>query len=278
MTTAQDDWFINQHYGRRDLGERILAGLQAVGKDPQRLLPSDLTPVDHFHVGGKDATLQLIQLVGVQAGMEVLDVGGGLGGPARMLASERACRVTVLDLTQEYCQVGQMLTARAGLSDLVRFQQGNALDMPFPDESYDVVWTQNCSMNIADKELLYAELQRVLRPSGRLALHDVLAGPVQPLHFPVPWTRDPAMSFLRQPDEIRQLLSRMGFRELGWIDVSFTSLAWYRERLAVFSPQAELPPLGLHLLLPDFGQMLPNLISNVEEDRMVVVQALFERL
>jgi sarcosine/dimethylglycine N-methyltransferase len=278
MTTAKDDQTVKMHYGRGDLYRRILNGLQAAGKNPEQLEPNDLTPVDQFHIGGKDATLQLMHLVGVQPGMEVLDVGGGLGGPARMLAVEATCRVTVLDLTEEYCRVGEMLTVRTGLSNHVSFQQGNVLQMPFADDHFDVVWKQHCSMNIAEKEQLYTQIHRVLHPTGRLALHEILAGAVQPLHFPVPWARDPALSHLRQASELRQLLARLGFKELVWIDVSGPSLAWYRERLAATSTQAGPPPLGLHLLLPDFGQMLPNLVRNLEEDRMVVVQAVFERL
>ncbi len=236
LTMQEDDYEINQHYGRGDLGTTILAALQAAGKNPQRLTPDDLAPVDQFHTAGKQATLELMHLAELQAGMEVLDVGGGLGGAARLLAAEQGCKVTVLDLTQEYCRVGELLTARTGLSDRVSFQQGSALDMPFPEARFDVVWTQHSSMNIADKARLYAEVRRVLRPAGRLAFHEIMAGPVQPIHFPVPWAHEPAISFLR-------------------------------------------PPVGLHLLLgPRFGEMFGNQVRNLQEHRITVIQAVFERI
>src|SRR5260370_32255933 len=115
MTMQQDDYEINHHYGREDLGTTILAALQAAGKNPQQLTPDDLAPVDQFHTAGKQATLELMHLAAIQAGMEVLDVGGGLGGAARLLAAQQGCKVTVLDLTPEYCRVGELLAALTGL-------------------------------------------------------------------------------------------------------------------------------------------------------------------
>jgi len=273
----EDDYEINQHYGRGDLGTTILAALQAAGKNPQRLTPDDLAPVDQFHTAGKQATLELMHLAALQAGMEVLDVGGGLGGAARLLAAEQGCKVTVLDLTQEYCRVGELLTARTGLSDRVSFQQGSALDMPFPEARFDVVWTQHSSMNIADKARLYAEVRRVLRPAGRLAFHEIMAGPVQPIHFPVPWAHEPAISFLRPPEEVRALLIGSGFKEVSWVDTTAMSVTWFQQRSV---PQGSgTPPLGLHLLLgPRFGEMFGNQVRNLQEHRITVIQAVFERI
>lgn len=265
---------INQHYGRGDLGTTILAALEAAGKNPEQLTPDDLAPIDHFHTAGKQATLDLMHLAALQAGMEVLDVGGGLGGAARLLATEKGCQVMVLDLTEEYCQVGEMLTARTGLSEHVSFQHGSALDMPFPNPHFDVVWLQHISMNIADKARLYAEIRRVLRPTGRLVFHEVMAGPVQPIHFPVPWAPDPTISFLRPPEEIRTLLIDTGFKEVQWRDTSAASVTWFQQRIA--SQESGTPPLGLHLLLgPKIGEMFRNQVHNLQEHRVVITQAVF---
>jgi ubiquinone/menaquinone biosynthesis C-methylase UbiE len=159
---------LNQHYGRGDLGAAIVAALGAAGKDPNTLTPDDLAPVDQFHIRGQEATLELVRLAELEPGAHVLDVGGGLGGPARTLAVTVGCRVTVLDLTEEYCRVGADLTQRAGLADRVSFRHGDALALPFEAGSFDAVWTQHSSMNIADKEALYREAHRVLRPGGRI--------------------------------------------------------------------------------------------------------------
>ena len=272
---------VNAHYGHQELGQLILDGLRAAGKDPDRLSPDDLAPVDQFHTRGKDGTWELVRLAGLQGGEQVLDVGGGLGGPARTLAHEVGCQVAVLDLTEEYCRVGALLTERCGLGDRVTFHHGDALAMPFADGAFDVVWTQHSSMNIADKERLYAEIHRVLRPDGRVALHEIMAGPVQPVHFPVPWAPDPSISFLQPPETIRALLKHTGFDEMAWSDVSQPALAWFRERAAASAAagSATLPPLGLHLLLgPLFSTAFQNQVRNLEENRIVIVQAVCRRL
>jgi MPBQ/MSBQ methyltransferase len=270
---------LNTHYARLDLGAAILAGLHAAGKNPEAPTLEDLAPVDQFHTGGKAATLELAQLVSLNAQMEVLDVGGGLGGAARLLASQIGCRVAVVDLTEAYCQVGEMLTRRTGLSQWVTFQHGNALELPFADQSFDLVWSQHATMNIAQKARLFAELARVLRPGGRLAFHEVMAGPNTPISFPVPWASDQQLSFLWPPEEVRSLLVGSGWREHAWVDKTAVSLAFFQERLALFErAPADLPQLGLHLLLGErFGAAFGNMVRNLQEQRITVIQAVFER-
>ncbi len=202
--------------------------------------------------------------------MRVLDVGGGLGGPARTIASEIGCQVTVLDLTEEYCRVGEMLTARTGLSDRVAFRHGDALAMPFADGSFDAVWTQHATMNIEDKEGLYAEIHRVLRPGGRHALHEVMAGPVQPIHFPVPWASDATISFLRPPETVRALLKQVGFTEVVWVDVT-------AQATEPPPPAGGPSPFGKHLLVSDFPTRGRNFGRNLDEGRVRVIQGVFER-
>src|SRR5690606_5294275 len=141
----------------------------------------------------------------------VLDVGSGIGGTSRCLAREFGCRVTGIDLTEEYCRTAAMLSARIGLAHLVDYRQGDATNLPFADASFDVVWTEHAAMNIPDKLRLYREMHRVLEPGGTLAIHDILAGPSDEVLFPVPWARTPESSFLVTPDELRKLLDEAGF-------------------------------------------------------------------
>jgi ubiquinone/menaquinone biosynthesis C-methylase UbiE len=280
--SQQDDYrAVGEHYARGDLAAVILAALHEAGKDPDSITVQDLVPVDQLHTRGKDATLELARLAGMTPEMRVLDVGGGLGGPARTLASEIGCSVEVLDVTEEFCRAGEMLTTRTGLGDLVSFRHASALDIPHPDASFDAVWMQHSSMNIADKERLYAEIHRVLRSGGHLALHEIMAGPVAPILFPVPWARTPEISFLRPPEEVRTLIiTGIGFDESAWVNETASALRWFRKRLAAADAASEeLPPLGLHLVLgADVGQMFSNLARNLQEDRVVVVQGVFERL
>ncbi len=269
---------VDRHYGRAALHHAILEGLRAAGKNPDAPTPEDLAPVDQFHSRGKEATLELAHLAGLGRGARVLDVGGGIGGPARVLASELGCRVTVLDLTEEFCRVGADLTRRTGLGDQIEFRHGDALELPFGEAAYDAAWTQHSTMNIADKDRLYREIHRVLRPGGRLAMHEIMAGPNQPIHFPVPWAPEPAISHLRPPEAVRQLIGGIGFKEVVWRDESATSLKWFRERVAATAAAGGPLPLGIHLLLgADAGSMFKNVGRNLEEERVRIIMAVWER-
>jgi len=272
-----DEKSVEQHYGRGDLFERILAGLQAAGKsiDPIRL--DDLGPVDNFHTRGTAATQELMERAGIKAGMHVLDVGGGLGGTARFLASKVGCQVTVLDLTEEFCRTGKLLTERAGLSGQIDFRHDSALDIPFPDSHFDLVWMQHSAMNIADKERMYSEIYRVLRPGGQLAFHEVMAGEVFPIHFPAPWAREQTISYLRSPEAIRTLLKDTGFVEVDWLDETAICAAWFDQYAAGILANP-FPPVGLHLILGnDYPAIFQNHMRSLAEHRIAVIQAVFLR-
>lgn len=277
MTVDAEGRLVDEHYGRGNLTERILEALRDAGKDTGALDAADLSSIDHFHTGGRRATLDLAHLAGITSGMRVLDAGGGLGGPARVLASEFGCRVEVLDITEEFCRAGEMLTERTGLSDLVSFRHGSALEMPYPDASFEFVWTQHSSMNIADKEQLYREIHRVLRPGGRLAMHEIMAGPNSPVHFPVPWACKPEISHLLPPEEVRSLLAAIGFKELAWVDETASAAEWFQRRSRAKPSEGSLPP-GLTLLMgPDSGEMFQNQVRNLRENRITLIQSVFER-
>lgn len=269
---------VNDHYAPGGLTTAIRDALRTAGKGVADLRRQDLAAVDHFHIGGEAATLDLAALAGLATGQRVLDVGGGLGGPARTLAAIHGCHVTVLDLTAEFCRTGAQLTAWTGLADRVTFVNGDALALPFPDGCFDLVLTQHSTMNIPDKERLFRELHRILRSGGRLALHEIVAGPRLPVRYPVTWARTPALSFLPAPVTLRPLLAAVGFTERSWRDVTGAV------RAALLAPRpsgegATAPsPLGMHLLLgPDTAERQGNLACNLTEGRIGIVQAVLER-
>src|SRR2546426_4457408 len=213
---SQSAQAVADHYKKRALGDVILAALKAAGKDIERLTPDDLAPVDEFHSGGRNATVRLAQLAGINGSERVLDVGCGIGGPSRYLASTFGCQVTGLDLTQEFVALAAMLAQRTRLADKVTYRQGNALAMPFPDASFDLVWSQNAAMNIADRDRLYGEMRRVLAPAGRLAFQDVAAGPRGGPHYPPPRANDKSIRFLATPPSTRAAPQRIGLPGPPW--------------------------------------------------------------
>jgi ubiquinone/menaquinone biosynthesis C-methylase UbiE len=268
---------VENHYTSGDLGAAILAALQRMGKDIDHLTPDDLAPVDEFHGGQRPATIRLAELLGLSGDERVLDVGSGLGGPSRFLAWRYGVRVSGVDLTAEFVQVAEMLTRRTGLEGVVDYRQGNALDLPFADASFDAVWSQNAAMNIPDRDRLYGEMRRVLKPGGKLALQEVAAGPGGAPHFPVQWAREPAISFLFPPDVTRAKLEAAGFRVLTWQDTTPEALesASRRTRNAEGAP----PPLGTHLILGDeWRAMFRNSARNLEERRTELFNAILERV
>ncbi len=274
MTNARA---VEDHYTRSSLGDTILSALREAGKDLEHLTPDDLAPVDEFHSGQRNATVRLAQLAGVSGAEDVLDVGCGIGGPSRFLAKAFGCRVTGLDLTAEFVEVANMLARRTGLAGKVTYRQGDALDLPFPDASFDLVWSQNAAMNIADRDRLYAEMRRVLRPAGRLAIQDVAAGPGGEPYYPTPWASDKSISFLFAPEVTREKLERAGFRVVAWHDPTPESLEQALARAKALET-GSLPPLGLHILIgPNFPAVSRNMVRNLEEARITLINAVLER-
>jgi len=220
----------NAYWGRDGLEEKILDALAAAGKNVDSLTIDDLAPADQFHGGGKGATERLARLAALKPGTRVLDVGGGLGGPARTLAGQFGCRVAVVDLTESYVRTGAALTARLGLADRVTHRVGDAL-----------------------------------------ALDEPMAGPVQPVVFPVMWARDASASFLRAPDAMRALIEAAGFQVRAWDDVT--------DEVAGPGSAAAIPAHSVQRII--MGEALDAIVragqQNRADRRIVMTQAVLER-
>jgi SAM-dependent methyltransferase len=247
------------HYGRGQLEELILAAVAREGKDPENLTAVDLAAVDEFHVGGLEATQELAKHMELRAGLRLLDVGSGLGGPARYFAAEHACRVTGIDLTEEFVRVAGSLTRRTKLDGLAEFRQGSALDLPFERESFDRAYMLHVGMNIADKAGIFREVRRVLKPAGLFTIFDIVRTGDGPIRYPVPWALSEETSFVAKVKDYRDALQSAGFRvaqERGRTPFAIE----FTERMMARMAQGGPPALGLHLLL---GEKAPIMAGNI---------------
>ena len=258
---------VSDHYTHGSLAAAILRGLEEAAGHGGDITSADLAPVDEFHIGGRAASVHLIDQLGFESGMRILDVGSGLGGTARYVAENRGCHVTGIDLTAEYCNVARMLAEKVALADRVSYREGSALEMPFAEEAFDGVYTIHVAMNIADKPKLYREVHRVIRSGAMFGIYDILAGPAASnLAFPVPWAATPETSFLTSIDRLGVMLEEAGFDVESRTDRTSFALDFFTElqRRAVDGP----PPLGLHILMgEDFLAKAANMLLNVREAR-----------
>jgi MPBQ/MSBQ methyltransferase len=261
---------VDEHYGSGSLLDRVVAGLELEGKTVGALAVDDLAPVDEFHTRGREATLEVARLANLTPADRVLDVGCGLGGTARYLAEQFGCQVVGVDLTEEYIEVGKKLTDLVGLSDRVELCQGSALDLPFDDERFDIVWTEHVQMNIADKTRFYREIARVLKPGGHLLFHDIFQGPKGPPFYPVPWAGDASISALVTEQEARRVIEQAGLRVEQWIGKVPESLGFF-QRVCTKIDADGPPPIGIHLLMGNNAKMkLKNCLRNLSEERVSV--------
>jgi ubiquinone/menaquinone biosynthesis C-methylase UbiE len=261
MDTEQQ---VAQHYGRKGLEQTIVEALRMAGKDVDKLVADDLSGVDEFHLGWRPATAELAKQLGLAVGMQVLDIGSGIGGPARYFAGALGCRVTGIDLTDEFVQAATGLTRRVGLADRVSFQQGSALALPFPDGRFDCATLIHVGMNIADKAKLFSEVRRVLKPGGRFGVYEVMRTGTGDIPYPMPWAATPATSFVETPDTYRRLLEAAGFKvesQRSQTDLTLKLLGEMRAKAAKEGP----PPLGLHVIMgAEAKERLANIFGCVE--------------
>ena len=246
----------------------ILEALREAGRDVERIEIDDLAGIDEFHALGRPATMALADLAGVEVGMEVIDVGAGLGGPTRFLARLGA-RVTAVEPTDRFRRACAELNRRVGLADAITTVDGTATRLPVADASMDLAWMQAVAISVPDKVAMAGELRRVLRPGGRLALFDAFA-PDGDLHFPLPWADGPDASFVVSADELRSVLEPAGFEPVVW-NMQEGALAEIGKRN--FTPTVDPVQVGLGRLMPDFEMRMGNVGRNIAEGRLGLLQA-----
>lgn len=237
------------HYRHGALEEALLAGLAAAGKDLDRLTPEDLAAADEFHVGGRAATRDFAAALAPEPGTHLLDIGSGIGGPSRFFAEHYRCRIDGVDLSAEYVATASALARRVGLADRVAYRHASALDLPFPDATFDAAYMQHVGMNIADKSRLFKEVHRVIKPGGLFAIYDVMRIGDGPFSYPVPWSSGEESNFIATPAEYRALLTADGFEIVQERNRLDFALAFFEEMQAKMAASGGPPPFGQHILM-----------------------------
>jgi ubiquinone/menaquinone biosynthesis C-methylase UbiE len=272
MATPHD---VADHYGQGGLLQRLDAALIEDGVDPAHPTIESLAPYDQFHGRGLEATEAIAAAIRVAATDHLLDVGSGIGGPARVLARRFGCRVTGIDLTPEFCDVARHLTRLTGLDSRVDFVLGDALAMLFADAAFDGAYSMNVSMNIADKAALYAEIRRVLKPGAWLMLSELVAGPGPALDYPTPWAASAATSFLATPAETRRGLEAAGFEVLQFRDTAAEAKAFGARSRAMVERGEKPPHRAVQLIHGEIAPLaMKNSARGVAEARVVPLEIL----
>ena len=280
LPDANESSAVVSHYAATSLRTQIGDAIKRaeLADDDDRINWKDLAPLDEFHVRGLAATEELAAALQIPQGAKILDVGSGLGGPSRFLAATYGAHVTGIDLSPPFVEAATMLSERTGLADRTTFRVADALALPFDDSTFDYAWTQHVAMNIRDRARLYAQIFRVLNPGGLFAIYDVIRGDGEPLIFPVPWARDPDISFLLTADAMRDVLVRTGFEVVSWIDTTAVANEWIARQQDARSRTPSSPAIGLHLVTPpDFPVMMANLGRNLVEGRARLLQTILRR-
>jgi SAM-dependent methyltransferase len=266
---------VSKHYASYDVLARIRAALGEMGHDPDKISPEVLKPVDEFHIGGAEATTALLEKLEIRSDMEVLDIGSGIGGPARMIAARYGCRVTGVDLTPDFVNTARALSKMCGMANRVRFEVGSAVELPLPDASFELALLLHVGMNVPDKATLFREARRVLREGGTFALYEVMHTGAGDLSFPVPWAETPDLSALETPDAYRAAAKAAGFALRAEENRREVALDFF-SRLQAQAASGAPPPLGLHNLMgATVKEKVANMIGAVRAGTIAPVQMIF---
>jgi SAM-dependent methyltransferase len=270
---------VSKHYAHGDLTEAIRSGLTSQGKSTDTVTIDDLAPVDEFHIGGRRASEDFLDQLGFDAQTNVLDVGCGLGGPARFVANRYGSQVTGIDLTAEYVETGNTLCKWVGLDQRISLHQGSALAMPFTEGSFDGAYMLHVGMNIEDKEKLASEVARVLRPGSIFGIYDVMRTGPGDLSFPVPWATTGGLSAVADCDRYKSALQKAGFDILAERNRHDFALEFFAGLRAKTAAAGGPPPLGLHILMgKNTPEKVQNMVDNISKGRIAPVELIARKI
>ncbi|MCR9264728.1 MAG: class I SAM-dependent methyltransferase [Flavobacteriaceae bacterium] len=267
---------IEAHYLKENLYGDILNRLKEKGVDLNHVQRSDIAGVDEFHVRGAAVSKELASIIPLK-GMKVLDMGSGLGGPCRMLADEYDCHATGIDLSSEFVHTANALSKLVGLSQKTHFVQGSATELPFEDNSFDMVWTQHVQMNIPDKQKFYSEAYRVLRPGGHFLYYDIFRKNDDLVTYPMPWAAHEGLSFLFKGEEMAKIMAELGFTLKSKTDQTEAGVEFFTSLLARIKAYGP-PTLGLNVLMGESTKRkLTNLLEHFQKGVLLLESGVYQK-
>jgi sarcosine/dimethylglycine N-methyltransferase len=241
------------------------------------LTQADRNRIDQFHSGGTDAVDRLLPSLRLEPGLAVLDVGSGLGGPARQVAQVSGATVIGVDITPAYVEAARAITRAAGQDSQVSFVGSDIAALERTD--FDAGYTMHVQMNIADKPAFFHDVAQHLRVGARFATFEVCGAGGRP-SLPLPWSVDGTDSYLVTGDELRDTIQASGFDLIEWVDETAWIREWFR-RVAqrTFGDGRSADGLGATLpgLLDDGPRRMMNFAAGVADGTFTLHRGAFAR-
>ena len=258
---------IDQFWTRGNLKERIDNALNQSGLNKRSLKIEDLHPIDQYHARGIAATKELAEKIDIKENQSIIDVGCGLAGPARYFADKFKCNVYGVDITPAFIEAGKDFNKRTNMDDKVHLQVSDGNTLPFHNDKFDGAISQHVTMNIENRESFFKEIFRVLKKDMFFAFSEHGLGPKENPIFPLPWADNEDMSFLIKPDLTIELLKKIGFKNILFLETGKKYVEGY-EKYLKSKRTSDIPTLGMHVI---GGQTMferqKNSMLSIKEER-----------
>jgi ubiquinone/menaquinone biosynthesis C-methylase UbiE len=268
---------IENFWTRGDLYSRINQAMSDSGLNNKKLEIEDLFPIDQYHARGIGATKDLGKRMPITKNQKILDVGCGLGGPARYYAKEFKCHITGVDITPSFIEIGNNFNRLTSMSTMVDLYVGNGEKLEFEDEIFDGAYSQHVTMNISDRMKFFSEIYRVLKKGSFFAFTEHGLGPEGDPIFPLPWADNQEMSFLLPLENTNAILKEIGFQNIKIIETGDKYIAGY-EKLIQKQPKSEKPTLGIHVIGgSSMHERSINSMRSIKENRTLPFEIVCEK-
>jgi len=268
---------IENFWTRGDLYSRINQAMSDSGLNNKKLEIEDLFPIDQYHARGIGATKDLGKRMPITKNQKILDVGCGLGGPARYYAKEFKCHITGVDITPSFIEIGNNFNRLTSMSTMVDLYVGNGEKLEFEDEVFDGAYSQHVTMNISDRMKFFSEIYRVLKKGSFFAFTEHGLGPECDPIFPLPWADNQEMSFLLPLENTNAILKEIGFQKIKIIETGDKYIAGY-EKLIQKQPKSEKPTLGIHVIGgSSMHERSINSMRSIKENRTLPFEIVCEK-